>query len=378
MSSTRSVISPGIFADAASTTIPPTPVAGVSYRDPVAGPLSVPDGWPYAERVNSAEFNQLMYQYSSLLSIIDKQGILGWTDLVDYTVPAIVFGSDGVIYTALQASGPSTTARDPISSPLYWKEFGASASSDSVQGTVKNLKGSATGTNANASYTADQIIVEDSSGVSARLSAVSVSPSLSASGANGLDTGTSAASTWYSVWVIYNPATTTTAGLFSLSSTAPTMPSGYTMKARVGWVRSDATGNKYPLKFFQYGNRSQWSVASGSNLTSRRQMATGVAGNISTPTWVAVAVGLFVPPTASSIDVSMNSGAAVGIQGIVAENNQYGAFSSNTNPPRMRTFGTTSEVSIGVNSSIVLESTNIYWASSGAMNLYCDGWSDNL
>jgi hypothetical protein len=123
MASTRDVISPGIFAEDASTTIPPSPIQGVSYRDPVAGPASAPDGWPFFEKVNSAEFNQLLFQYSSLLDIIDLKGLLGWTDLKDYTEDAIVFGSDGVVYKWLQESGPGTSAgvKDPVSEPAYWR-----------------------------------------------------------------------------------------------------------------------------------------------------------------------------------------------------------------------------------------------------------------
>lgn len=123
MSSTRSVKSPGIFANDALTTIPPVPVTGVSYRDAVNGTANIEDGWPYGERVNSAEYNQIMYQLSTLLEILDKQGILGWTDQVDYAVPAYVVGSDGRIYQALQASGPATTAQDPISAPTYWRPY---------------------------------------------------------------------------------------------------------------------------------------------------------------------------------------------------------------------------------------------------------------
>lgn len=123
MSSTRSVKSPGIFANDALTTIPPVPVTGVSYRDAVNGTANIEDGWPYGERVNSAEYNQIMYQLSTLLEILDKQGILGWTDQVDYVVPAYVVGSDGRIYQALQASGPATAAQDPISAPTYWRPY---------------------------------------------------------------------------------------------------------------------------------------------------------------------------------------------------------------------------------------------------------------
>lgn len=122
MSSTRSVISPPVFAQDASTSIPPTPIQGVSYRDPVAGPASSPDGWPYGEVVNSAEFNQIMYQMSSILSILDKKGILGWSSDVDYSEASLVFGSDGIVYSWISPSGPTLGgAKDPISSPTFWK-----------------------------------------------------------------------------------------------------------------------------------------------------------------------------------------------------------------------------------------------------------------
>ena len=75
------------------------------------------------------------------------------------------------------------------------------------------------------------------------LASINLTADITASGANGLDTGLEAISTWYSVWVIYNPATRTQASLLSLSATAPTMPTGYTIKRRVGWARNDADGN---------------------------------------------------------------------------------------------------------------------------------------
>lgn len=125
MSSTRSIIAPPPFAEDALTVIPPTPVAGVSYRDEAAGPASSPDGWPYAERVNSAEFNQIMYQLSSLVSIMDNKGVLGWSSAVDYPDAGVQFGSDGVLYRWLQASGPTLGgAKDPVSEPTFWEPAG--------------------------------------------------------------------------------------------------------------------------------------------------------------------------------------------------------------------------------------------------------------
>lgn len=142
MSSTRNVIAPPPFAANALTTIPPTPVAGVSYRDETAGAASSPDGWPYAERVNSAEFNQILYQLSSLVAILDKKGVLGWSSDVNYSEAALAFGSDGVLYNWLSASGPALGgAKDPSggANPTFWKATVTSipSASESVQGIVQ-------------------------------------------------------------------------------------------------------------------------------------------------------------------------------------------------------------------------------------------------
>jgi len=77
---------------------------------------------------------------------------------------------------------------------------------------------------------------------------------ITVSGKNGLDTGTETDSTWYYVWIIRNPSTGEVAGLFSTSSTSPTLPSGFTEKRRIGVVRNHSDGNF--LKFAQIGNGS--------------------------------------------------------------------------------------------------------------------------
>lgn len=121
MSSTRDFKNPGIFADSATTVIPPTPIAGVAYRDAVTGTDDTPNGWRYGTRVESQDWNQVMFLLTSMMGMIDSQGMLGWSDLVDYAVPAVVFGSDGNHYKAIQPSGPATSVQDPTTAPLYWK-----------------------------------------------------------------------------------------------------------------------------------------------------------------------------------------------------------------------------------------------------------------
>lgn len=71
---------------------------------------------------------------------------------------------------------------------------------------------------------------------------------LSVSGANGLDTGTEAADTWYYLWLIKNPSTGVVAGLFSASGSSPVLPSGYTKKRLLPIaVRNDASSNILPF-----------------------------------------------------------------------------------------------------------------------------------
>lgn len=72
---------------------------------------------------------------------------------------------------------------------------------------------------------------------------------ITTAGAGGLDTGSEASDTWYSVWVIGDsvaPHLTTTT-LFSVSETAPTLPAGYDTKRRVGWTRNNGSSD-----FLQY------------------------------------------------------------------------------------------------------------------------------
>lgn len=123
MASTRSFKNPGIFAEDATTVIPSTPIAGVAYRDAVSGADDTPNGWRYGTRVASQDWNQVMFLLTSMMGMMDRQGVLGWSDQVDYAVPALVFGSDGLLYIALQPSGPATAAQDPVSAPTFWEQF---------------------------------------------------------------------------------------------------------------------------------------------------------------------------------------------------------------------------------------------------------------
>jgi hypothetical protein len=244
------------------------------------------------------------------------------------------------------------------------------ASVASIQGAFKNLKASATGLSASISVTADEIAVENAANAYQTLRAVNLTIAGTASGvANGLDTGALAINTWYSLWAIWNG--TTTAGLMSLSATAPTLPSGYTHKARVGWIRTDASGNKFPLPFVQNGRRVQYAPAAGTNLTGLPQMASGLVGTIGSAL-VAVGVGSFLPPTAAGIsgNAYFSNGCSLQVGPSVSAAYPGGnnfLFSVPTSVTDYQPF------------DFILESTNIYWAANAASGaIYARGWEDNI
>jgi hypothetical protein len=85
------------------------------------GPLN---GLPLAsggiapKRADMNGFLNLLSQHSFW---VQSGGLYTWSSSLDYGVPAMVVGSDGVMYLSLQASGPSGAgAKDPVSSPTYW------------------------------------------------------------------------------------------------------------------------------------------------------------------------------------------------------------------------------------------------------------------
>lgn len=227
----------------------------------------------------------------------------------------------------------------------------------------------------NRTTTADALVVSDGAGNYKTLANVNVTGNIGTAGANGLDTGALAASTWYYEHVIYNPTTQAAAKLYSLSPTAPTLPSGYTMWARTGAVRADT--NKVLLYTLQYDRSVKYVVAAGSNVAGPLVMASGTSIAAGT----AVAVGAFVPPTAAKIQISVLGG------------NMYNGSWISAGPSAAYTFGSTMNTPIGfyysytnggnnfaVTAEFILESSNIYWAAStnNTSYLYATGWEDNL
>lgn len=146
---------------------------------------------------------------------------------------------------------------------------------------------------------ADEIILQDAGAVAKRVSSVDLTADISgAPGINSIDTGAEASSTWYHLWVINDG--TTTASLISLSSTAPTMPSGYTFKALVGATYNDGSSNL--IDFTQAGNKVEYIA----NQTIKN-------ASFTTTTWTAQSIAAFAPPTAELVRIGMAGTSAMAV-----------------------------------------------------------------
>jgi hypothetical protein len=243
-----------------------------------------------------------------------------------------------------------------------------------IQGDFKNLQGSATGVDSHVTYTADQLVLQ---------SATSQFTTIGA-GINGLDTGTIAASTWYSVWAIYNPTTAAYAGLLSLNTTSPTLPTGYTFYCRLGWIQTDSTANKYPLSFKQYNRDVTLVVLSTGNVTGAVLIASGASGAVgnssptSTATWTAFPLTTNVPTTASKIKILLRGSGSATV--IAAPNPNYGGYANTSNPPLcIQTSGAELHCVMAEFAIETPGSPAIYYANLGGTGyLFQLGWSDNL
>jgi hypothetical protein len=207
--------------------------------------------------------------------------------------------------------------------------------------------------------TATRAVLLDASNNAMLASNVNVTINFATNGAAGLDTGSIASNSWYYIWII-GKSDGSVSAIGSLSSSAPTMPTGYTFKARAGAVRTQAASAVF-AGTYQAGSDVQY-VGTASGLP---QMASGTASQ-----WTAVAVGAFVPPTAAKISVStLSNGGGVSV---VPDNNFGGSGG-------IQISHFVSGYVLYIPATFVLESTNIYWsAGDSRCRLYCIGWTDNL
>jgi hypothetical protein len=215
--------------------------------------------------------------------------------------------------------------------------------------------------NTQVTITADAAVLVDTNNFAVRVSSVSLTINAATTGANALDAGSLAADTEYHFWIINNG--TTTAGLVSTSSTAPTMPGGYTYKYRVGAIRT-VVGSASFHRFRQMGNSTQYVPTSGSVTTVFPVMLGAGAGSFP----VTIPLAQFVPSTATRIRGVIVVGSTSG-SGAIASNNFVAQLTFQT--------GTTN-TQVGTFFDIAIESTNVFGGTGNSSNITCTGWVDSV
>ena len=147
---------------------------------------------------------------------------------------------------------------------------------------------------------------------------------------NGVDVDALANSSFYAVFVIGDSTRNNDAAcLLSLSATAPSLPSGYDMFRRIGWVLTNGSANV--LQFWQNGlDQSRWmmydvgisELSGGTSATyAEINLATSVPAQNGmvlfsaalTPTTAADKVNLLPYGSVASVGVAVLSGAVGGV-----------------------------------------------------------------
>lgn len=247
----------------------------------------------------------------------------------------------------------------------------SAATAGAVQSTFKNLVIQNGGTpNTQITLTADAVAVSDGATNFASLLSVNVTINSGTSGANGIDTGSIANSTWYAVYVIYNPTTLAVAGLISTSFTSPTLPSGFTQFSRLGSFRTDGSHNF--LRILQKGRRAQYTVLSATNTANYPNMGTTTSASLTS-----FSTANFAPPTASEASFIGNSGTNANVT--LSMNNQTSPTLSTTNPSGWQ-MNAASASTPQATANGLLESAAVFGTivSAATLNMFMMGWTDNI
>jgi hypothetical protein len=159
---------------------------------------------------------------------------------------------------------------------------------------------------AGSSFSVDVGVACDSTNVDVLTLASLISKTTSAwavgSTNGGLDTGTIAANTWYHVFLIKRPDAGVVDVLVSLSATAPTLPTSYTLFRRIGAMRTNASSQWTP--FSQNGDEFLW-------LTPLNDVNTNALGTAASLFTLTVPTGLNVNALISGLIFKSAAGAFV-------------------------------------------------------------------
>ena len=138
----------------------------------------------------------------------------GGSTRMDITDSGVQFGGSGArITTVLDEDDLSSDSATALATQQSIKAYVDAAGVKNTGGNkLTQFEALVVTENAGAATTsvdvdADAILLRTAGGVEYRATSVNLTAAITSSGANGLDTGSEASSTWYYIWVIYNGST---------------------------------------------------------------------------------------------------------------------------------------------------------------------------
>lgn len=201
-----------------------------------------------------------------------------------------IYLTSGPDYKAIlkTSAGVTVATRDPIEAPIS----AAAVTLPTLRSYLAGLTLSAAGSSATFGIAAGQCA--DSTNTVLMTLAAALTKTTSAwsagSGNGSLDTGTIANSTWYHVYLIQRTDTGTVDALVSTSVSSPTLPSPYTLKRRIGSMKTD--GSAQWVAFVQDGDLFQWSTPPHDINNSNNPGTSAVLATLSVPLGLNVQVNV--------------------------------------------------------------------------------------
>lgn len=187
------------------------------------------------------------------------------------------------------------------------------------------------------------------------------------SGNGAMDTGAATFSTWYHVFIIARTDTGVVDILFSLSPTAPTMPASYTLKRRIGSMKTDTFTTW--TAFVQLGDEFLWLATTTPDYTTTTLGTSPATATLSVPTGFQVN---------ALIRGGMNN-ASAGINVLVNSFDETAVAPSaavqTVNTPSAGSSGQSFVINVRTNTSGQVRIVSS--AASTTVNMTAYGWIDN-
>lgn len=242
--------------------------------------------YSYTKDVAGFNISQLAYEIEQNATIVTT------LDYIDFAQPDLDIYFDGTLSGGEETELGTVVAASPNANLPQPEE---DVVANLLDGAIDGLKLKPDDTNPTYQINILKGSCRDSTGIHTIKTGVTKTVDITASGAGGLDTGSEASSTWYAVYLIDDTSgTNNPAGILSTNTTTPTLPNGYNVFRRIGWVRNDSSSDLLEFAQRGTGNERRYFWLEG-------KPTINVLSAGSATTWTDVDMSSLMPPTSTVV-----------------------------------------------------------------------------